>query len=206
MEGPRRQPPQARSAAGRRPHPPRGTRALGPPGAGNWLLRHRVGGGTPGHYAAAAARMGAAGHVVVAAGGPDARAICWPPGVAEAGAGRPGGQKAEVVPASLTGDSGEEARRWAGFVVGAGAAIALADAPRTAQLQPAKGMLEEAGCAWEIHDLNAAEWGASAARRRSVVLAREPAGRFGALMEHLRAMHTEEGSAQDVGKPSSSRR
>ena len=142
--------------------------------------------------------------VVMAAGGPDVRAACWPLGVAEAGAGRQGGRRADVVLASFTEASGEEARRWAQPIAGAEATVASADAHWTAQLQPARSALEEAGHPWEIYDLNAAEWGVSTAWRKNAVLACKPAGRFGALMEHPSAVHPETGDAQNALKPSSS--
>ena len=120
--------------------------------------------------------------MVAAPGGPGARAVCWPLGVAEAGARGHDEPKADIVFASLTEDSGEEARRWAHFIIEAEATMALADAPRAPQLRPARIALEEAGYSWELYDLNAAEWGASTARRRSAVLVCRPAGRFGALL------------------------
>ena len=122
------------------------------PGVGLRVVEWR---GTLGHYAAAAALAGATARMVGAPGGPDARAVCWPLGVAEAGTRG----HDDIVFASLTEDNGEEARRWAHFIIGAEAAMALADAPRASQLRPARIALEEAGYSWELYDLNAAEWG-----------------------------------------------
>eukprot|EP00959_Pyramimonas_sp_CCMP1952_P235101 4912891-Pyramimonas_sp.AAC.1 len=73
--------------------------------------------------------------MLAAPGAPGAGRAAWPPGVAEWNARGPG--HADVVAASLTNDDGEEARRWAEFVVLVEAEIAIADAPGPADLGPA---------------------------------------------------------------------
>ena len=79
--------------------------------------------------------------------------------------------EATIVVASLTADSGEEARRWAAFVIKTGAVIAGADSPRSAVLAPARNLLENGGFEWHEEETSAAQWGDCTARRRCIVFA-----------------------------------
>ena len=73
--------------------------------------------------------------------------------------------------ASLTDDQGEEARRYAEFVLRVQAQAAAADAPRTAYLQPAREALEAKGYTWTLTEVVATAYGDTTARRRVVALA-----------------------------------
>eukprot|EP00969_Alexandrium_andersonii_P011893 518267-Alexandrium_andersonii.AAC.1 len=91
-------------------------------------------------------------------------------------------------------DQGEEARRWANFVLKLGARLALADAPRNACLTPALELLEQAGYTWLEFDLNASCCGDGLAWRRKVLLAAGPNWESGTLRQ-LGAPELPEGSA-----------
>ena len=77
----------------------------------------------------------------------------------------------DMVIASLTDDRGEEAKRWATFVITSTASIAASDAPRTANLEPTRLALKEQWYSWSIQGVNAACYGDATARRRNLVFA-----------------------------------
>ena len=118
--------------------------------------------GTLGNIAKAAARGGATAWMLPAPRGPTEECAAWPAGVLAAPdvAGF-----FDVVVAALTDDKGEEARRWAGYVLHQEAAVAIADAPRTADLKPAKEELLRAGYSWAVVEVNATSLGDGTARR-----------------------------------------
>ena len=72
-----------------------------------------------------------------------------------------------VAVAALTDDRGEEARRWALFVIRHAAKVAVADAPRTADLRAAKEELLRAGYQWVVVEVEATSFGDGTARRRN---------------------------------------
>ena len=104
-----------------------------------------------------------------AAGAPGAGHSPWPPGVAEWTAAT--GQKADIAVASLTNDDGEEARRWSSFIIQVGAEVAIADAPKTAELGPATAKLKSEGYSWEEVEVNSSELGDATSRYRRIVMA-----------------------------------
>ena len=109
------------------------------PGAGLKVVEWR---GTLGNLAKAAARSGASAWMLSAPKGPLEDCAAWPAGVQEA----PDVEGFfDVVVAALTDDRGEEAKRWALFVIRHAAKVAVADSPRTADLRPAKEELMRAG-------------------------------------------------------------
>ena len=77
----------------------------------------------------------------------------------------------DIVAASLTNDDGEEARRWANFIIQVGSEVAIADAPKTAELSPATDKLRSEGYSWEEVEVNSSELGDATSRYRRIVLA-----------------------------------
>ncbi len=108
--------------------------------------------GTLGNLAKAAARNGASAWMLPAPKGPLEGCAAWPAGVPEASDVE---GFFDVVVAALTDDRGEEARRWALFVIRHAAKVAVADAPRTADLTPAKEELLRAGYQWVVVEVEA---------------------------------------------------
>lgn len=106
--------------------------------------------------------------MVTAPRGPTKSSPVWP---VEAADGRNLSDPVDAVFASLTDDQGEEARRYAEFVLRVQARAAAADAPRTADLQPAREALEAKGYTWTLTEVVATAYGDTTARRRVVALA-----------------------------------
>ena len=122
---------EKRSQPERIARPIAGTAAAMRPGKELKVVEWR---GTLGNLATAAARNGAHAWMLPAPKGPTETCAAWPAGIAEA----PDVDAFfDVVLASLTDDRGEEARRWATYVKRQKAKVAIADAPRTADLTPA---------------------------------------------------------------------
>ena len=123
--------------------------------------------GTLGNYAKELLGHGGLAWMVSAPSGPTAAWKAWPSGVPELG---PRARiRMDLVLASLTDDRGEEARRWAAFVISSMASIAAADAPRTANLEPARVALEKQGHSWSVQGVIAACYSDATARRRNLV-------------------------------------
>ena len=79
--------------------------------------------------------------------------------------------------ASLTNDEGEEAARWADFVVGSRGTDTITDTPRTANLEPAFQRLLAAGFAVATTEILTSDLGDAVARKRVILtasLGREP--------------------------------
>ena len=72
--------------------------------------------------------------------------------------------------ADLANDDGEEARRWANFIIQVGAELAIADAPKTAELSPATPKLRSEGYSWEELEVNSSELGDATSRYRKIVV------------------------------------
>ena len=150
----------------RNPMPP--AEELPPPLPGR-LFRACEWRGALGCYAKELLGHGGLAWMVPAPSGPSATWKAWPSGVAELSASSQ--THLDVVVASLTDDRGEEAKRWAAFVIASGASIAAADAPRTANLEPARHAFEERGYVWSVQGTNVACYGDATARRRNLVFA-----------------------------------
>ena len=150
------------AVARREPHRPRTLHLT--PGRAVVLVEWR---GALGALCKAGARRGAIVWMHGAAGAPGAGHSLWPPGVAEWTTATC--QKVDVVAASLTNDDGEEARRWANFIIQVGAEVVIADAPKTAELGPATAKLKSEGYSWEEVEVNSSELGDATSRYRRIV-------------------------------------
>ena len=155
--------------------------ASGPPQL-SWTARHPIPSktwgviewrGALGALCREAGRLGAVMWMLPPSKGPQPGHLAWPVGVGLYDRT----SAVQAVVASLTNDEGEEAACWTDFVVGSRGTDAIADAPQTANLEPAFQRLQAAGFAVATKEILTSDLGDAVARKRVILtasLGREP--------------------------------
>ena len=114
-----------------------------------------------------AGRLGAVMWMLPPGKGPQPGHLAWPVGVGLYDRT----SAVQAVVASLTNDEGEEAARWADFVIKSRGTDAIADAPRTANLEPAFQRLHAAGFAVATTEILISDLGDAVAKKRVILTA-----------------------------------